>query len=116
MTRQTYVEVAQVAKEHAGILEKGVEFARGDITLRHQGVPLPTASMVKVHDEVEDVWTLRGNLSHYDSASMPCRSCKVVCVELLTRSEGIENRLHDEMVDCGTGGGSMRALGGRHGA
>ncbi len=71
--------------------------------------------MIEVHDKVEDIWAFWRHLPHDNFASMPCGSCKMVRVELLTQLESIENWLYDKLMDCSAGRWDVGALGGRHG-
>lgn len=110
-----YIKVAQVAKEHGSILEKRSELFRSDIASRYQGVPFPTASMVEIHDEVEDVGAFWRHLPHNDPASMPSCARKIVGIQLVALAESIKDGLDFELMDCSARRRSVGALSGSHG-
>lgn len=105
-----YIKVAQVAKEHGGILEKCSQLFSSDAALRYQGVPIAITGTVEIHDEVEDVGAFWRHLPHEDLASMPCCACKIVGIELVALAEGIEYGLDLELMDCSARRRSMGAL------
>ena len=99
---QTYVVVAQITKKRSSVLEKCLKLPISNAALCHQSTPLAVASMIQIHDEVKDVGTFGGNLTHDDSASMPARPRHVVGIKFLSWLEEIKAGFDEHLMHYGT--------------